>query len=565
MGPAKVPLVKWKTFTTRLPTEREVGAWWDAHPHANIAIVTGHVSGLVVADVDPDRGGDVTAWEIAHPTARSADTPRGGRHFFYAYSGPTRNSVGKVASGVDIRGDGGYVVAPPSTRRDGRAYVWRTQGAMAPLLIQSPERSPISSEHWLDGLLRGVSSGERNDACARLAGYFLGRHVPSDVVEGQLLAWNRLNSPPLPEEEIRRTVQSVAQASRSTGVGEEHGPYDLIALPEYLSKYGATPLSWLVKDWLPEQTVGMVVAPPGSYKTWLLQDLAVSIASGLPFLGQFPVERAGPVLFMQQEDWHGQTAHRFSLIVARRADLSLPTMSETGVIEVDCPPALPIYLHEHRGFRFDDKDVVRAWIAAIRRLRPLLVVLDPLYSAGSVEDFMAGTARDMFLFKSIRDTYGTAFLIAHHTRKSSKEKFPVRGDQAPEREDVWGSQFLNAWMETGWQIRRREEIGTASIARHFKVQSDAMRAILGFHIDTTVRPGKYEVSVQEIKPGEREAGADLVALLERYGPLSVAQLVEKAGLHRTTVHRRLDNLMKASVIRRDGIRYTVNQNLEAGS
>jgi hypothetical protein len=236
-------------------------------------------------------------------------------------------------------------------------------------------------------------------------------------------------------------------------------------------------------------------------------------------------------------------------------------------LHVHVPPRIPVMLHEQRRFKFDDEEVVDAWVTKIKQIRPALVILDPLYSAGSVEDFMAGTARSMFLFKSIRDSLGTAFLIAHHTRKTSRPSGnggrPASQDQAPEREDVWGSQFLNAWMETGWQVRKREEIGTATIVRHFKVQSDSHQAVLGFKIDTTQIPGKYDVDVKEVKPGEQaDTGADLVSILEERGQATVAQLTEQTGLHRSSVHRRLQNLVKAGVVVLHGTNYVLRPNLE---
>lgn len=304
----------------------------------------------------------------------------------------------------------------------------------------------------------------------------------------------------------------------------------------------------------------MVVAPPGSYKTWLLQDLAVSVASGLPFLGQFPV-RQGKVLFMQQEDWHGQIAHRFSLIAARRAGLVQPRIEGDNLI-FRAPPAIPIFVDEERLFRFDDEKIVGEWSAWMERVRPSLVILDPLYSAGSVDDFMAGTARSMFLFKHMRDRLGTTFVIAHHTRKSTKDGPRNAG---PEREDVWGSQFLNAWIETGWQVRKREELGSATILRHFKVQSEAAKAIVSFNIDTTQMPTKYDVAVREAKEGDdkEEEKPDIVRVLEIKGPVNVAGLVRATGLPRATVYRRLDNLTKAGVVAKDGDKYVLTESLDA--
>lgn len=565
---SKRPLVKWKPYTREIADEDTVRGWWQRWPRASLAVVTGTVSGLAVVDVDPRHGGDIEAWERAHPAGSVVKTRSGGRHFYYRADEPVRNSVGKLGPGIDVRGESGYVLVPPS-----KGYEWLTWHALGPMpTLDIPDDPKVEvKEHWIEKLLRGVSYGERNGACARLAGYYLGKHMPTDVVVQQLIAWNRLNDPPLPDREIRQTVESVArtaidkQAFVSLDDGAaDIGSYDVITFDKYLAKYGHQTVSWMVKDWLPAETVGMVVAPPGSYKTWLLQDLAVSVATGLPFLGQYEVGQPGPVLFMQQEDWHGQIAHRFALIATHRAEMRPPTI-EGDRLMLTIPPQVRIYLHEHRRFRFDDEQVVQAWVDQIRKIRPRLVVLDPLYSAGAVDDFMAGTAKAMFLFKSIRDQFGTTFLIAHHTRKKERAGGgagrPVEAG-APNREDVWGSQFLNAWIETGWQVRRREQLGTATILRHFKVQSEAATAVVSFNIDTTQLPTKYDVAVRESKGDDAEEGPDIMRLLEINGTMTVGALQKATNLPRTTLYRRLENLTVAGVIEQSAQGYTLAERLD---
>jgi hypothetical protein len=103
-------------------------AWWDAVPTYNIAVATGAVSGLVVLDVDP--GGAATMADLIRthgplPRTTAVRTPRGGWHGYYRHPGvPVPCSAGKLGRNVDVRGDGGYVLTPPSTV-NGTAYTWR--------------------------------------------------------------------------------------------------------------------------------------------------------------------------------------------------------------------------------------------------------------------------------------------------------------------------------------------------------------------------------------------------------------------------------------------------------
>lgn len=114
-----------------------VRALWQRWPGANIGIATGRASGVWVLDIDPRHGGAVAlaALESEHgalPPTITASTPRGGTHYYWRWpdDGPEiRNSVARVGDGIDVLGEGGSVVAPPSVRALGGGYTWRCVGA----------------------------------------------------------------------------------------------------------------------------------------------------------------------------------------------------------------------------------------------------------------------------------------------------------------------------------------------------------------------------------------------------------------------------------------------------
>jgi putative DNA primase/helicase len=104
--------------------------WFDMWPESNIGIATGAVSGLVVVDIDPRNGGHDTVLALADEGktfGRTAQvlTQSGGWHLYYMHPGgkvPCGSNV--FGPGIDVRGDGGYVVAPPSVGVLG-IYVWQ--------------------------------------------------------------------------------------------------------------------------------------------------------------------------------------------------------------------------------------------------------------------------------------------------------------------------------------------------------------------------------------------------------------------------------------------------------
>lgn len=111
-------------------TDRErVLKWWRKYPDANIGIATGSVSSLIVVDIDPRNGGDLHAfwreYKLELFPLGQVFTGGGGRHFYFrAPSGLVLKSRNNVLPGVDVKADGGYVVAPPSIHPSGGQYDW---------------------------------------------------------------------------------------------------------------------------------------------------------------------------------------------------------------------------------------------------------------------------------------------------------------------------------------------------------------------------------------------------------------------------------------------------------
>lgn len=212
--PGKHPIGRWTDFKTRLPTTFEVKLWFTSL-ECNIGIVTGSISKVVVVDVDGPAG-ERSLREVPLEPTLTSRTGGGGKHMFYScqdiYPGKVR-----VLDGVDLRGEGGYVVLPPSLHRSGNHYEWVDVQPLANFNKNLFDRRRVAlddefepnTDGWYKQLIHGVSEGSRSISAARLAGrYFnLGLSLP----EVQLLidAWNQRNIPPLTKGELRLTVSAV--------------------------------------------------------------------------------------------------------------------------------------------------------------------------------------------------------------------------------------------------------------------------------------------------------------------------------------------------------------------
>ncbi|MDH3226873.1 MAG: bifunctional DNA primase/polymerase [Thermoleophilia bacterium] len=149
----KHPRVRWQAFSENAPRLDQVRSWWRRWPDANVAVITGAVSGLAVIDVDPRSGGDRACarleerWGSLPPTPETL-TGGGGRHLWFD-TGDASLPSAIVSPGLELKAAGAAVVAPPSLHASGRRYEW------------IPERSPWEMElapppDWLRALAQGA-------------------------------------------------------------------------------------------------------------------------------------------------------------------------------------------------------------------------------------------------------------------------------------------------------------------------------------------------------------------------------------------------------------------------
>jgi Bifunctional DNA primase/polymerase, N-terminal/Primase C terminal 1 (PriCT-1) len=230
----KRPLVAWRDFQQHAARSDQIEAWFRRWPDANVGIVTGRIPGLVVIDVDIAHGGpaSVAALEERHgplPPTVEALTGSGGRHLYFAHPGTTVANRVALRPGIDLRGDGGCVVAPPSVHPNGRRYAWRAGRGPGDLGLAAPPpqffgaaatapSAGHSRQHWRQLARERIDEGRRNDTIASFAGHLLRRDVDHEVVLELLLAWNRSHCmPPLPDDEVQRVVHSIARAHERDG------------------------------------------------------------------------------------------------------------------------------------------------------------------------------------------------------------------------------------------------------------------------------------------------------------------------------------------------------------
>lgn len=208
-----------KDSSTEAP---QIRRWWTQWPDANIGIATGKTSGLLVLDVDPRNGGFESLEALFPPGKRPRTamqiTGGGGLHIFFEHPGRMRGI--KLAPGIDVKADGGYIIASPSVHPSGKRYRWvegRSLADLQPAKVpdwllsemnsrgrRSTTATTTDSEVW--------SVGERNNRLTSLAGTMRWRGMSQEAIEAALLEENQQRcDPPLDEGEVQRIAASVSR------------------------------------------------------------------------------------------------------------------------------------------------------------------------------------------------------------------------------------------------------------------------------------------------------------------------------------------------------------------
>lgn len=310
----KTPLIRWRKYQERLPSTQEVQKWAHRWPDANLGVVTGAISGVIVLDIDGREGANTLQDLGSLPRTWRVSTGDGEHLWFKHPAGDVRNFTRKLP-GLDLRATGGYVVVPPSRHRTGRQYEWLDAPEDVDLadppdwliqLVGSPGSTMpiVTPGGWVaEALLGGVPKGERDSMCTRLAGFFIGCGVnpaTTTVILGNTFA--KRCHPPFPVADVQKCVESIARIDRA----RQPGAID--ALDLLTKEYPQMP-GW-VTGIIERESLIVLGGPPKAFKTALVTGAGLRIATGTPWLGFATAQ--GRVLMLQAEiaERHFQTRLR---------------------------------------------------------------------------------------------------------------------------------------------------------------------------------------------------------------------------------------------------------------
>lgn len=202
----------------------QIREWWGKWPDANIGIVCGEVSNIVVLDMDPRHNGEDSLEKLEREIGTFTQTTTivtggGGKHFYYLYPGlnKLKNSNGKLGEGLDIKTDGGYVVAPGSLHKSGKKYDWlfrlKEIKPFPDMLIRKLKGGQKSEKSTKLNSTDPIHEGARNDTLFKIAVQLRRRGANKIQIESELTNINGIRcNPPLGKSEIRSIAASASKA-----------------------------------------------------------------------------------------------------------------------------------------------------------------------------------------------------------------------------------------------------------------------------------------------------------------------------------------------------------------
>ena len=426
--------------------------WWKVHPDANVAIATGRASGntfVIDVDIKPGEGkhGDesLLAWQAQRgdfPNTAVAVTGSGGLHYWFRYKGIEhfRNTVDALP-GVDIRGDGAYVVVPPSVYADGSLYRWENNVSvcddevadanLSVLGLLAQNRKEERTEQAPRNSVKDVQKGSRNSTIYKYACAQRGQDVPYEVALEAARMLNSGWSEPLPDAELVKTVTSAFkyEPNERTIYTPPSAPIeddDELEAPT-VDEFEEEEVEWIIPGYLPRGQISILCGNGGTGKTSLWVSLAASLSAGRPTLfdgsnpyavGQEPMK----IMFFSGED-------TVENVIKKKLHNAGANMKNIRTVSLSSK-------------NFDKIQFGSKYLEGLfRKYKPDLCVFDPIQSfvdrriKMSDRNAIRQNMRTLIEWGSL---YGTASLVVMHTNKLS---------------NVWGRQRMADSADL-WDIAR---------------------------------------------------------------------------------------------------------------
>ena len=409
----------------------KVGTDWDVC--TGLSAVSG-VNGYVCIDIDKIKNAAVVAavlqglglteeyqWQVQSGSGE-------GRHIWVRASDPLPFKKGVLwgyskdgsFDHLEIRWKNCYTILPPSQHASGNKYQWLKDEpidepmmvsdeailaafeAVAHVRVEDPskDKPEYKKTRYSEIIMNGVDEGQRNETLASMAGHLRKQGLEYSEALQWLKLWNGTLRSPLPAEEVENTLKSIYSYPSSEIILRDGMEMNLMERPV---------LNDIVEGVIGEKSFNFLSGEEGAGKSLLAMNLSLAISTGLPNFLHYRINKHGKVLYLNNELSFASFLQRFKTMRTKFYHEQSKNLGNFLTPETIGP------LSESW------EDIVKILI----RENPTLVVLDCFYWAHNGQENNASEMKDiMRKLVALRDKYGVAVLIVHHTKKGVR----VRND-----------------------------------------------------------------------------------------------------------------------------------------
>lgn len=539
----------------------QVEAWFQQWPEANVGIATGPISGIVVLDVDMAKGahssslifGDVDQTIFTTPKVRTG----AGLHFYYRYPAgiDIRNSASKLGPFIDVRGDGGYVVAPPSMHVSGKRYEFQnSHSELADFpqdwidkLIQAHTPGPagpsqngaytytgpaVSPGSFVipppaPGVIMpdAINQGSRNQTLTSIAGSLRHRGLSEGAIYAALNIENqRVCVPPLGDDEIRHIAFSVGRYAPAE-------PIDPASDPDAPPDHENTLRPYLFRDFMAQtfeekeilgfhigkRDIAIIQAATNAGKTTLLRNIGMCMAAGRPFEPFYEAVRPIKIAYFDFEN-DAQDVQR-----DLREMFKVFTPAEARELEQNYI-VIPKGLMGGELFQFNTHE---KWAnELIEKNGVEFIIVDNVSAAYDLNDENSNAEVTKKVIKPLLKmayTGNCAFLFAHHygKKKNELEHAGVHAGRGASALQALSRTVINMFGDVSKgepvtvECAKRKTDGGQNYTRVFKLEADRW-----FHLTHYVQAAKETAykkirrHMQSVQYPDTVTKADLITLFE---------------------------------------------------
>jgi hypothetical protein len=502
---------------------------------------------MIVVDIDSQTAHDHVKKSGGHAPGPMVQSPRenGGLHLYFQHPGfYVKNAVnlGGV-DGLDVRGDGGIVVIPPSPdHKSGRAYEWVIPPEDAklpkcpPWLLEMLKNSGAHKPSLdVPHVMSGVPEGQRDQELNRLAGKLRQMNVQQDIAVTIIETAAGNCKPPFPKAEARAKVkwayahyapgedlQAVLKLKRTP---EEESADEGVFTADVLMGRKFNPVRWIVPGLLPQGSM-LFAGKPKMGKSWMVLGFCLAIATGGKALGEFECE-VGDALYMALEDNPRRLQSRLKDLLdgPSRGPGGLERLSMTvksKKLDAGLIPEIQEWLEDHPEARI----VVIDTLGSVRGGKPN--DNRTLYE----QDYEIGSA-----LTALAEHYGVCILIVHHLRK---------GDADDIMDMVSGSTGLTGGMDGAMVLNRTRSAADGILkAVHRDLEDDPEMALQ--KVDAGDGWWKYAGDAEEYRLGQDKTRI-LEILSNADGPMRPRDIADEMGKKANTVSQILAKLKEAGYV-----------------